>query len=281
MFFYGFLFSHNSNNSFSQHAMLTLTLTITIVLIALYFAFQGRKVTIPARDYTLNGRLYGKAEKMKHDSAILFISGRMPTRYRMTTSSFYAGFISRKPHTICLTVALRGMGSEGDINTLSRADYLEDVIAAYDYLANTTGVDKANIRVVGESFGGYLACLLTTRRPVRKMALRVPTDFSNEGFTDIPYFKYTGNSSNQWKSKKHAFCESFALKAINDFKGSLMMVTSERDLHVPIQTTQNYLAAVRDSTKLEYLHMKRATHGMLHPKLQWEYIQKLSKWLRL
>jgi len=260
--------------------MFTLTLTVIIVLIALYFALQGKAVIIPAKDYTLNGRLYGKAEKLKHDSAILFISGRKPTRYRMTTSSFYAGFISRKPHTICLTVALRGMGSDGDINRLCRADYLEDVIAAYDYLANTTGVDTANIQVVGESFGAYLACLLSAKRPVRKMALRVPTDFSNEGFADIPYFRLTGNSPNQWKCKKHAFSESFALKAINEFRGNLMMVSSERDLHVPIQTTENYLAAVHDSTKLEYFHMKKATHGMLHPKLQWEYIQKLSKWLR-
>jgi len=199
----------------------------------------------------------------------------------MTTSSFYAGFISRKPHTICLTVALRGMGSDGDINSLCRADYLEDVVAAYDFLANTTGVDKNNIRVVGESFGGYLACLLSTKRYIKKMALRVPTDFPDEGFSDIPQIRLSGNSSRQWKCKKHACSESYALKAINEFRGSLMMVTSERDHHVPIQTTENYLAAVHDSSKLVYLHMKRATHGMLHPKLQWDYIQKLSKWLRL
>jgi esterase/lipase len=158
---------------------------------------------------------------------------------------------------------------------------LEDVIAAYDYIANIEGVDKENIRVVGESFGGYLACLLSTKRPVKKMALRVPTDFPNIGFTDVPQIRITGNLSNEWKSQKHAFTESYALSAINAFTGNLMMIASEKDNFVPFQTTENYLAAVNDSSKLEYLFMKRASHGMFHPKLQWDYNRILSKWLRI
>lgn len=260
--------------------MITLTLTVLVILFALYYAFQGKRVTIEAKDYTLNGRLYGKIGDHKHGSAILFLSGWKPIRNSLTTSSFYAGFSARKRNNICLTVALRGMGSEGDMNVLSRADYLDDVIAAYDYLANTAGVDRDNIRVVGESFGGYLACILSSKRPVKKMALRVPTDFSNEGFSDTP-IRVAGRLSKEWKKQKHAYTESYALKAINDFKGSLMMVACEKDKYVPYQTTENYLAAVNDSSVLEYRFIKRASHGMLHPKLQWDYIRTLLKWLRL
>lgn len=260
--------------------MVTLTLTLSIILIALYYAFQGKRVTIEAKNYTLNGRLYGKIGDHKHGSAILFLSGWKPTRSRLTTSSFYAGFSARKRNNICLTVALRGMGSEGDMNVLSRADYLNDVLAAYDYLANTAGVDRDNIRVVGESFGGYLACILSTMRPVKKMALRVPTDFSNEGFADIP-IRTAGKLSREWKEQKHAYTESYALKAINEYKGSLMMVASENDKFVPYQTTENYLAAVNDSSILEYRFIKKASHGMLHPKLQWDYLRTLLQWLRL
>jgi len=261
--------------------MITLSIGFLIALIALYYAFQGRPVTIDANKYILNGRLYGKAGAHRHGSAILFLSDWNPTRHRVTTSNFYAGFSARKRNNICLTVSLRGMGSEGDINVLTRTDFMDDVLAAYDYLANTEGVNKEDIRVVGESFGGYLACILSTLRPVKKMALRVPTDFSNEGFDDIPQIQIAGNSTNDWKNQKHSFAESYALKAINEYKGWLMMVASEKDNFVPIQTTKNYLDAVKDTSKLEYLFMKKATHSMFHPKLQWDYTRKLLNWLRL
>ena len=261
--------------------MITLSIGLLIVVIALYYAFQGKPVTINANNYKLNGRLYGKAGVHRHGSAILFLSGWYPTTRRVTTSNFYAGFSARKRNNICLTVSLRGMGSEGDINVLTRTDFLDDVIAAYDYLANTEGVNKEDIRVVGESFGGYLACILSTIRPVKKMALRVPTDFSNEGFADIPQIKMSGKLSNEWKNQKHSFAESYALKAINEYTGYLMMVASEKDNFVPIQTTENYLAAVNDTSKLEYLFMKKASHSMFHPKLQWDYTRKLLNWLRL
>jgi len=260
--------------------MVTLTLTLSIILFALYYAFQGRRVVIEGKDYTLKGRLYGKIGEHKHGSAILFLSGWKPTRNSMNTSSFYAGFSARKRNNICLTVALRGMGSDGDMSVLSRADYMEDVLVAYDYLANTEGVDRNNIRVVGESFGGYLACILSTKRPIKKMALRVPTDFSNEGFADMP-IRIAGKLSKEWKSQKHGYTESYALKAINEFRGSLMIVASEKDKFVPYQTTENYLAAVNDSSILEYRFIKKASHGMLHPKLQWDYVRALLKWLRL
>jgi len=261
--------------------MITLSICIFIIVIALYYAFQGKPVIIDANKYKLNGRLYGKTGIYRHGSAILFLSGWNPTYHSVTTSNFYAGFSARKRNNICLTVSLRGMGTEGDLNKLTRTDFMDDVIAAYDYLANTEGVNKEDIRVVGESFGGYLACILSTLRPVKKMALRVPTDFSNDGFYDIPQIEISGILSNDWKNQKHSFAESYALKAINEYKGCLMMVASEKDNFVPIQTTENYLAAVNDTSKLEYLFMKKASHSMFHPKLQWDYTRKLLNWLRL
>ena len=86
--------------------MVTLTLTLSIILFALYYAFQGKRVVIEGKNYTLKGRLYGKIGEHKHGSAILFLSGWKPTRNSMNTSSFYAGFSARKRNNICLTVAL-------------------------------------------------------------------------------------------------------------------------------------------------------------------------------
>ena len=43
------------------------------------------------------------------------------------------------------------------------------------------GVDAAAIAVVGSSYGGYLAAILTTLRPVRWLALRAPALYKDDG----------------------------------------------------------------------------------------------------
>src|SRR5690242_1266239 len=67
----------------------------------------------------------------------------------------------------CLTYDMRGVGdSAGDFDSLTRADYLEDACAAYDYLREQVGPDTP-IGVAGSSFGSYLAALLTRKRTVK------------------------------------------------------------------------------------------------------------------
>ena len=48
-----------------------------------------------------------------------------------------------------------------------------DLLAAYDRLLAHPALDTSAIAVVGTSYGGYLAAILTSLRPVRWLALRV------------------------------------------------------------------------------------------------------------
>src|SRR5438270_12807000 len=65
---------------------------------------------------------------------------------------------------ICLTFDLRGNGlSEGEFAAFSRADHLQDAIAAYDFLTSQEGVNKNRIGVCGVSYGGYLASILASK----------------------------------------------------------------------------------------------------------------------
>ena len=57
---------------------------------------------------------------------------------------------------------------------MTREDNLHDALAAYDTLAGEAAVDDRRIAVVGSSYGGYLATLLTKVRPVKWLALRAP-----------------------------------------------------------------------------------------------------------
>jgi esterase/lipase len=84
---------------------------------------------------------------------------------------------------ICLTFDLRGhVKTRSQFDTVSREDNLQDVVAAYDVLARQPGVDPRAIAVVGSSYGGYLAAILTSVRQVRWLALRVPALYKDEGW---------------------------------------------------------------------------------------------------
>ena len=53
-------------------------------------------------------------------------------------------------------------------------------LAAYDVLAASRRSTTPSIAVVGSSYGGYLAAILTSLRPVRWLALRVPALYKDE-----------------------------------------------------------------------------------------------------
>jgi esterase/lipase len=77
--------------------------------------------------------------------------------------------------SVCLTFDLRGHAQTQALSEkVSREESLRDVLAAYDFLASQSSVDSDSIAVVGASYGGYLAALLTAMRPVKWLALCAP-----------------------------------------------------------------------------------------------------------
>src|SRR5256714_7162688 len=63
---------------------------------------------------------------------------------------------------VCLTFDLRGHArTELQQATVTREDNLCDVLAAYDRLISEPCVDPNAVAVVGSSYGGYLAAIVT------------------------------------------------------------------------------------------------------------------------
>ncbi|MGI4881058.1 MAG: alpha/beta hydrolase family protein, partial [Janthinobacterium lividum] len=82
---------------------------------------------------------------------------------------------------ICLLFDMRGHAATADQrDEVTREDNLADVVAAYDRLAAHPFVDPAAIAVVGSSYGGYLAAVLTGVRPVRWLGMRVPALYKDD-----------------------------------------------------------------------------------------------------
>ena len=68
---------------------------------------------------------------------------------------------------------------------VTREDNLADALAAYDRLVAEHAVDQSRIAVIGSSYGGYLATILTGLRPVRWLALRAPALYKDSEW-DLP-----------------------------------------------------------------------------------------------
>src|SRR3990167_2544718 len=82
---------------------------------------------------------------------------------------------------VCLTFDLRGHAEHQSLfKTVSRAHNLQDVLAAYDTLIQRQHVDPGAIAVVGSSYGGYLAAILSSMRPVKWLAPPAPAPHLHE-----------------------------------------------------------------------------------------------------
>ncbi|MDO8487243.1 MAG: alpha/beta fold hydrolase [Candidatus Curtissbacteria bacterium] len=234
--------------------------------------------TFNSDNLKLDGALfYPPIKKVKHP-AILFVHGWTSAKER---SFQYAEALADLGY-ICLLFDMRGHGtSEGDINASTFKDFLEDVMSAYDYLLGTSGVNPENISSVGSSFGGYLVALLSSKRKVKNLVLRVPADYPNESFNDLKKL-YSGDDPEavNWRNQSRKSTETYALEALNNFKGDILIIESEKDDTVPHQTIVNYINAVKDKNRLTHIVMKDAPHSLKEGKFRDEVGRILAKWFQ-
>lgn len=227
----------------------------------------------------LKGTLVFPKKLKEKNPAILFVHGWTSKKER---SYQYANALAKLGY-ISFLFDMRGHGeSEGNIHTATTKDFLDDVIAAYDYFIKIEGVDKENISIVGSSFGGYLGVLLTTRKNVKRLALRVPADYPNDAFNK-PKMQNVGGHDPvvmAWRRQSRKPPETFALDAIAHFNEEILIIESGKDDVVPHATIQNYANAVKDKRKLTHIVMKNAPHSIKEGPFRDEVEKILVDWFR-
>jgi uncharacterized protein len=181
----------------------------------------------------------------------------------------------------CLTFDLRGHAKTQSLfETVSREHNLHDVVAAFDALAQRPDVDPTSIAVVGSSYGGYLAAILTSLRKVRWLALRAPALYKDSDW-EVP----------KWQLKKLHDLEAYrllrvrpeesrALAACLAFDGDVLIVESEHDALVPHPVIENYRVAFTHARSLAYRVLEGADHGLIEEWMQQGYTRVLIDWLR-
>jgi esterase/lipase len=239
-----------------------------------YATLDDMDVHIQSRNRQLEGKIFTGKYRGR---AILLIHGWRSDQTRLDTVCAEQ-IVSMLDYT-CLTFNLSGHDKScGDIKTLSRSDFLQDACAAYDYLNKVT--KESVITAGGSSLGAYLALLLSTKRPVENLALRVPANYPDAGFYEPQQNFSAVPETYQWRLKKQSADTTRSLRTIHAFAGNVLIVESEHDELLPHQTVANYIQAAPRQDKLTHILMKDIGHGLgRYPERQTEYAHILTEWL--
>lgn len=182
---------------------------------------------------------------------------------------------------VCLAFDLRGhAGTARQQATVSRDQNLHDLLAAYDRLAAHPAVDPQAVCVVGSSYGGYLASILTTLRPVKWLALRAPALYLDDGW-DTPKLRL--HELHDLKSYRRSVVppkDNRALRAIQQFAGDVLLIESEDDQTIPRPVVTSYQEAARQARSLTLRCIAGADHGLTREADQRAYTQLLVGWLK-
>lgn len=181
---------------------------------------------------------------------------------------------------VCLTFDLRGHErNAAQWETVNRVQNLADVCAAYDWLAADPDVDADAIAVVGISYGGYLASILTTLRKVRWLALRSPALYPDEGW-ELPKRRlHEENDLPAYRRGRIHWRDNRALAAAAEYRGDALLVEAENDDIVPHPVIENFAAAFRQPRSLTSRVLSGADHGLTEKRFQADYNEVLRKWL--
>jgi dienelactone hydrolase len=180
----------------------------------------------------------------------------------------------------CLTFDLRGHAqTRSQYETVTREDNLGDVIAAYDVLAAHHNVDTTRMAVVGSSYGGYLAAILTSLRPVRWLALRAPALYKDSEWSIAKRQLKTQQALETYRLQRVRAEESRALRACSEYTGDVLLVESQNDAIIPHQVIVNYRDACIRARAVTHKVLQGADHGLSDPSCQQAYTDTLVDWL--
>lgn len=232
---------------------------------------QSKTVTIPVEGEGLAGTMMTPAAARP---GLLFLHGWGGSQEQdMRRARELAGL-----GCVCLTFDLRGHAATRPLHrSVTRQESLADALAAYDTLAAHPAVDTSTIAVVGSSYGGYLAVLLSQLREVQWLALRVPALYEDKEWTK-PKWSLDRERLTVYRSSRVPPEDNRALKAATEFTGDVLLVESEHDHLVPHTVITSYLAAFRRAHSLTYRVIDGADHGLSDENCRAAYNNLLIRW---
>jgi len=181
---------------------------------------------------------------------------------------------------VCLTFDLRGhAATSAQYEKVSREQNLVDVVAAYDVLVANPNVDSSAIAVVGSSYGGYLAAILTSVRDVKWLALRAPALYLDSGWELPKRQLHRDHDLVAYRQKLVPSADNRALRACMTFQGDVLVIESENDNVVPHAVITSYVEACTRAHSLTSRVIRGADHGLSDEDAQRSYTSLLVNWM--
>jgi pimeloyl-ACP methyl ester carboxylesterase len=175
--------------------------------------------------------------------------------------------VSRCLDAVCLTFDLSGHGRDAaNFNRYSVYDHLQDVLAAYDYLASLDDVNLGRVGVCGASYGGYLASLVTATRAVKRLILRAPS-LAKDVKCPTLY--------NQSPFAKEVPDEFDSIKILGRYTGEVLIVESEKDEVIPKPHIAAYLGTC---SRAQHQVIPDATHALTNPRWDEVFVTGINNW---
>jgi dipeptidyl aminopeptidase/acylaminoacyl peptidase len=234
-------------------------------------------VRIPVADSHLIGRLLVHDAVSQGTPALMFIHGWGSSQRRdlgMAKGLVDLGYG-------CLTFNLTGHArTRRQRATVTRAQNLRDVLAAYDVLRSQPWIDPARIGFVGASYGAYLAVLATAERKVRWLALQAPALYKDADFDKPKRELNLDPDLARYRRAPLGPEDNRALRAAERFEGHVVLVESEHDDIVPHQAVANYLDAFRHAASVTHHVLTGADHGVSDVRCRRRHARMLRTWFR-
>jgi len=154
-------------------------------------------------------------------------------------------------------------------------------LAAYDFLLQQPAIAGDEIGLVGSSYGGYLAVLLTAQRNVRWLALRAPALYMDADF-DRPKRELNLDAAlSAYRNMRLSPEDNRALTSASRFVGDVLIVESEHDTVIPHPVIENYLHAFAVAARsVTHCVLRRADHGLGRASSRKAYGKVLADWFR-
>lgn len=235
---------------------------------------HDQPITIPVDGGTIDGTLVTPATRLP---GVLFVHGWGGNQHQyLARARKIAGL-----GCVCMTLDLRGhAGTSPQHETVSREDNLRDVLAAYDKLAAHQQVDPASIALVGSSYGGYLATILSTLRPAKWLALRAPALYMDKDWDRPKRQLHKDQDLQAYRRQVLTADANRALRACSAFQGDMLLVESEHDQVIPHAVIISYRDAAKQARSITYRVLREADHGLTDDASQRAYTSLLVDWMQ-
>lgn len=240
-----------------------------------------QSISIPIKSERLSGLLYipFHTGRKKLPSIVIFHGRGSSKKGQGSNKKRYmdrAYALSEKGF-LTLVFDFRGCGeSDGDFNQQTIAMGFEDAIAGYEFIQQHPLCDSKRIGVLGGSYGGYEAALLSSKFPIASLILSVPAIFQDKWWDIVPE---TLDLIKTGLFKQQSGIENTkAIASIQSYTGKLLVVEHEKDTLIPKKFTDAYYQnAFKTSLKKKEI-IPNAPHS-LHDKIFLDQsINIVTKW---